>query len=348
MGEELELGFDGTFLDDRLALELTYYDQTRKDAIIQVPVKPSVGFPGIQFQNIGEISNSGFELAVNAQVWQGRSWDLDMNLNLSTNSNEVVSLGGLPPQILNGANATTGWAGQMYVEGFPLGSIFLKRVVSADIVGTGADAVATNVMCEGGPLAPGTNDLSRGGGAAVPCAQAPRIFQGAPIPTREASLGTTLTLGSNLQLFAQVDYQGGHNMVNGTAAGGHLFFKVTREIHERDDPILLGYEALGSDGINQAGLIDASFAKLRRVSATYTLPESVAARIGASRLSVNLSAHNLWTIWQATDEVFGYPIRDPEQRDTNASGTDPGGLHAYIQEAWPPTKRLLLTVRVGF
>jgi hypothetical protein len=137
-------------------------------------------------------------------------------------------------------------------------------------------------------------------------------------------------------------------MVNGNAAGAHLFFHVTREIQERDDPILLGYEALGSDGINQAGLIDASFAKLRQISANYTVPADISGRIGADRLTLSLSAHNLWTIWQATEEVFGYPIRDPEQRDTGSAGNDPGGLHAYVQEAWPPIKRFLLTARVTF
>jgi outer membrane receptor protein involved in Fe transport len=348
VGDELELGFDGSFLDDRLGVELTWYDQTRRDALIQVPVRPSLGFPGFQFQNIGEITNAGLELALNAQVARGAGWNLDMNFNLATNSNEVASLGGLPPQILNAANPTTGWAGQYYVEGFPLGAIFLKNVVSADIVGSGVDARATNVLCESGPIAAGTSNLSRGGGAAVPCSEAPRIYQGAPIPTREASLGTTLTLGDNLQLFAQVDYQGGHHMVNGTAAGGHLFFRITREIQERDDPILLGYEALGADGINQAGIMDASFAKLRRVSATYTLPDAITAGIGADRVTLNLSATNIAILWQATDEVFGYPIRDPEQRDTAAGGNDPGGLHAYIQEAWPLTRRVLLTARVTF
>ncbi|MEX2466006.1 MAG: SusC/RagA family TonB-linked outer membrane protein [Gemmatimonadota bacterium] len=348
VGEEFELGFDASLLDERLSLELTYYDQVRTDALIEVPVRPSVGFPGTQFQNIGEVTNSGFEFGINAGVAQGNNWNLDMTLNLSTNSNELVSLGGLPPQVLNASNPTTGWAGQYYVEGFPLGAIFLKNVVSSDITGSGATAVATNVMCEGGNVVPGTPDLSRGGGAAVSCDQAPFIYQGAPIPTREASWTSSLTLFNDLQLFAQVDYQGGHTMVNGSAAGAHTFFKVTREIHERDDPILLGYESLGAEGMNQPGLIDASFAKLRRVSASYTLPSEFAARFGASSLSLNLSAHNLWTVWQATDEVFGYPIRDPEQRDTGAAGNDPGGLHAYVQEAWPPIKRLLFTIRATF
>jgi TonB-linked SusC/RagA family outer membrane protein len=348
VGQELEVGFDASFLEERLGLEFTYYDQTRDNAIIQVPVAPSIGFPGTQFQNIGEITNSGIELGLNAVLARADDWGLDMSLSLSTNSNEITSMGGLAPQILNGANPTTGWAGQYYAEGFPLGAIFLKNVVSSDITGSGATAVATNVMCEGGPVVPDTPNLSRGGGSAVPCADAPFIFQGSPIPTREISTGVTLTLFDNLQIFGQVDYQGGHTMVNGTAAGAHLFFRVTREIHERDDPILLGYEALGADGINQAGLMDASFAKLRRIAATWTVPEQVAAQVGAERLTLTLAAHNLWTIWQATPEVFGYPIRDPEQRDTGAAGSDPGGLHAYIQEAWPPIKRLMLTARVIF
>lgn len=348
VGREIEVGFDASLLDERVGLEFTYYDQVRDKAIIQVPVQPSVGFPGNQFQNIGEITNSGVELGINGALVRRDDWGLDMNVSVSTNSNEITSMGGLPPQILNAANPTTGWAGQYYAEGFPLGAIFLKNVVSADIVGSGESAVADNVMCEGGSVVPNTPNLSRGGGAAVPCDSAPYIYQGTPVPTREMSGSMTLTLFNDLQLYGQVDYQGGHTMVNGTAAGAHLFFHVTREIHERDDPILLGYESLGSDGINQAGLIDASFAKLRRVAATWTVPDRFASQIGADRLQLTLAAHNLWTIWQATSEVFGYPIRDPEQRDTNAVGSDPGGLHAYIQEAWPPIKRIMLTARVTF
>ena len=348
VGTEIELGFDASLLEDRVGLQLTYYDQSRDNALIQVPVQPSIGFPGTQFQNIGEITNRGFEVGVNSSLYRGDTWALDLNLNVSTNTNEVVSMGGLAPQILNAANPTTGWAGQYYVEGFPLGAIFLKNVVSADIAGTGADAVATNVMCEGGSIIAGTPNLSRGGGEAVPCDAAPYIYQGAPVPTRDVSATWTLTLLDDIQLYAQVDYQGGHTMVNGSAAGAHTFFRVTREIHERDDPILLGYESLGQDGMNQTGLIDASFAKMRRVAVTWSTPESITSQIGADQLSFTLAAHNLWTIWKATDEVFGYPIRDPEQRDTGAAGSDPGGLHAYIQEAWPPIKRLMLTARVVF
>ena len=84
VGEEIEVGFDASFLAQRVGLEFTYYDQTRKKAIIQVPVPPSVGFPGFQFQNIGEITNSGVEVGINAALFRKDNWDLDLRLNVST------------------------------------------------------------------------------------------------------------------------------------------------------------------------------------------------------------------------------------------------------------------------
>ncbi len=349
VGQEWEAGFDASLLDDRLGVEFTYYNQIRKDAIVRVPVKPSLGFPGIQFQNIGEIKNTGIELALNGAVYQSRDVGLDLSVNFYTNDNELTDMGGLPPQPIQGFNPTTGWARQRFVEGFPLGAIFLKRVVSADIQDPGTpDAVAINAMCEGGSILPGTENLSAGGGSPVPCDEAPEVFRGAPIPTRELSTSATLTLYRDLQLYAQVDYQGGHEMIDGNIAGAHMFFRNTRAILERTDPILLAYESLGRLGINQAGLINASFAKLRRISASYTFPQDWAGTIGADRLNLTVSAHNLWTIYQGTDELWGYPNLDPEMRNTNGTTTDPGGLSAYNQEHWPTMKRFLATLRVTF
>jgi hypothetical protein len=348
VGEEWEAGFDAGLFDNRLAVQFTYYNQKRKDAIVQVPVKPSRGFPGTQFKNIGEVRNTGIELALDGNAYRGEHVSLDLGFRLSMNDNELVSMGGLAPQPIQGFNPTTGWARQRFAEGFPLGAIFLKNVVSAEIQGTGAAAQAVNVMCESGPIVPGSNNLSPGGGPPVPCDQAPEVFRGAPIPTREISTNATLTLFRNLQLYSQVDYQGGHAMIDGNIAGAHLFFRNTRAILERTDPILLGYESLGALGTNQAGLIDASFVKLRRISATYTFPQSWVDRIRAARMTLTLSGHNLWTIWQGTDELFGYPNLDPEMRNTNATASDPGGLSAYTQEHWPTIKRFLATVRVTF
>jgi TonB-linked SusC/RagA family outer membrane protein len=348
VGDEIELGFDAGLFEDRLGVEFTYYNQRRKDAIIRVPVRPSRGFPGIQFRNLGEVVNRGVELGLNANLYRAGPRSVDLRVAYARNSNEITSMGGLAPQVLDDINPTTGWAQQYYVEGFPLGAIFQKRVVSAEIQGTGADAVARNVMCEGGEVLPGSPNLARGNGSVVPCAEAPHLFRGSPIPTTELSTAASVGLSDHLQLYAQVDYMGGHKMVDGSIAGAHLFFRNTRAILERTDPILLGYEALGRDGANQAGLMDASFAKLRRVSLVYTLPSTWVERMGAERMSLTLSGHNLWTIWQATPEMFGVKNVDPELRHTAGTASDPGGLSAYTQEDWPPMRRFLATLRVTF
>lgn len=346
IGDEWEVGFDATSFDERLSVQLTYYHQLRDNAIIAVPVKPSIGFGGTQFRNLGRIRNSGLELGVTGDVYRGERVGVNLGLSFWNNENEVESLGGLPPQPLDDNNAGTGWGRQRYAEGFPLGAIFLKRVVSADIVGEGEEARAVNVMCEGGSIIPGTDVLSRGGGAPVPCAEAPEIYMGTPVPSTTASGNMTLTLFDRLELYGQVDYQGGSTVIDGQIGLPHLFAHNSRAILERTDPILLGYESLGVDGMNQAGLIDASFARLRRVAATYHLPDHLSNRLGADRASITLAGRNLAWLWQAQTEVFGHRVVDHEQRKVH-SGADTA-LQAFRQEGWPTMREWSLSVRVTF
>jgi hypothetical protein len=350
VGEEIEVGFDAAIFDDRLGLEVTYYNQKRKNALLSIPVKPSTGFPGTQLRNIGEIQNKGLELGLNWDAYDGGNVALHFNTSVHLNSNEVTDLGGLDPIPVFGQNASTGWTGQRHVEGFPLGSIFEPRVVSADIVGEGQDARAVNVMCESGPPAwPGTN-ITRGGGPPVPCTadDAPEVYRGATVPRREFTFNTTLSLFENIRVFTNFEYSGGYVMVDGITAAAHMFFRNTKAIHERTDPILLGYEALGAIGSNQPGLFDASQLTLRNVSISYTLPQTLAARVGASRLNVTLSGQDLWKVWRAQTHGFGQEIVDSEIRTTGGTSTDPGGIAAYTQDGFPLFKRFLATVRVTF
>lgn len=337
VGEELEVGFDASLLDDRIGLEFTVFRQKTKDALVRVPALPSRGFPGFQMQNLGEIKNNGFELGINAAAWRSENVALDLTATVSSTKNEVVDLGGQPPVLQSSSN------GQYHVEGFPLGGIFKKRVVSADLVDQGGRTVATNAMCEGGSVVAGTN-FSRGGGAAVPCGEAPAVYFGQPIPEWEGSFSANLTLFRNLQLYGLVDWIGGITMINGDVAASHRFFINTRAILERTDPVLLGYEALGE--IWQPGIMDFSFAKLRTVAATYTLPSSWAAWFNASRISVTASADNVMTIWQAEDGAFGHKSMDIE-RSTQVGGAT-AGMDAYVQEGWPMLKRFLTTFRITF
>jgi len=347
IGEETEIGFDAGFLDGFAGVEFTVFKQRTKNAIVSVPILPSTGFPGAQFRNIGEIKNDGIEIGANMTPIRSRGIMLNLGMTYSTTKNEVSSLGGQPP-IVQAASQ-----GQMNLEGFPLAGIFQKRVVSSTLVTNEAGRTsATNAMCEGGEVVPGTN-FSRGGGSAVPCAEAPAVYWGQPIPEAEGSMYGSLTINnsytrnSDLTFYALVDWVAGNTMVSGDIAAQHRFFLNSRAMHERTDEVLLGYESLGGGGLWQPGIIDAGFGKLRTLAVSYKLPNSLIDRVpGISGANLNFSMNNVATLWVDQEGGFGAKQMDPEVSNQLGGATE--GLNAYNQEGWGQLRTMLFTLRLSF
>src|SRR5690606_24329276 len=75
---EFEAGFDATLFGDRVSLDVTYYDQVTRDAIVARNVAPSSGFFESQFVNIGKLSNRGVEVSVNARTIETEAFDWDL------------------------------------------------------------------------------------------------------------------------------------------------------------------------------------------------------------------------------------------------------------------------------
>jgi TonB-dependent SusC/RagA subfamily outer membrane receptor len=327
VGEELEVGFDAGLFDERLSLEFNFYDQNTKNAIVQVPALPSRGFPGEQFVNIGQVGNTGFEVAAGGEVFRGDDVGLDLNLTLSRNTNEVEDLGGV------GSIIHEPTMGQRHVEGFPLGAIFLPNIVDAEFDSEGD---LQNVLCEGG-------DPLTGGGEPVPCDEAGSAFVGQPTPVWIGSFAATVRLFDNLELYALADWESGHTRISGDVAAGHVQFRNTRCIHTRCDPFLVATDQLIAQGesFGIAGLMDAGWAKLRTVSATYRFPASIARRIGAERASVTVAGRNVATLWVAQEEKFGHRLPDPETSEAQP-------LNAYIQESWPHLTSVEAVLRLSF
>ncbi|MGH7710866.1 MAG: TonB-dependent receptor domain-containing protein, partial [Gemmatimonadaceae bacterium] len=76
---ELEFGVESSALAGRFAVDLTYFNTTTSDALIQVRYPPSQGFLNRQLENVGEIKNRGIELKFDAGIirsenvdWRGR------------------------------------------------------------------------------------------------------------------------------------------------------------------------------------------------------------------------------------------------------------------------------------
>ncbi len=338
--KEVEVGFDAGLFNERVGLEVTFYRKTTDDAIVPVGLPPSTGFAGTRLLNLGSIQNQGLEIAANATAFRTRGLTIDLRSSLSFNSNEVLSLGEGRASL---AGPSSAQFNQFHVPGYPIASIWGRRVVSSTLT----NGVATNVLCEGGTLITGTN-LSAGGGAPVPCAQAPQIFFGGVLPTWQGASSMTVAIGAQLQLFAQVDYLGGSYIRASEISGPSITFRNSELAVLGTDPILEGIRANTFDSRAQGNTIRTGFAKLRDLSATYTLSSSLAKKFGTQRMSVTASARNLWTIWQSQKELFGRRLKDPEVRlNGNFYAGDPGGLAANQQDAWPMARRFLVTVRTG-
>jgi len=289
-GEEYELGFEAGFFNDRAGIDFTYYDKRTEDAILARETAPSGGFPGAQFVNAGVVRNTGIELLARGRPVETERLGWDLSLNLSTNDNEVVSLG-LPVDFL-----AVGFLPNRHQPGYPVGSFFVRKVVSAELDATGR---AIDILCDGGP----------GSSGPVACADAPRLFRGSSIPRLEGAVTSSLTLFDRLSLGVLVDFKRGHRMYNSQAYQRCLLARVA-EINvfpERFEPERVAECQLG--GPHRWRYIeDASYAKLRELSLRYVLPERWAGLgFGARRATVSIGARNLhtWTKFTGLDpETF--------------------------------------------
>ncbi len=91
--EEIEAGFDASWLGDRLTTTFTAYRQTTNDALLFVPQIPSTGFTSSQLTNIGRLQNQGIELEMGLTVLESANWGVDLGGSLTTNHSKVLELG---------------------------------------------------------------------------------------------------------------------------------------------------------------------------------------------------------------------------------------------------------------
>ena len=327
---EWEVGFDGSFIDDRLSVEFTYYDQHTTDALFAVRQTPSSGFTDVnggnsQLENVGEIFNSGFEVSVHGLVFQTDNYALDLGVNLSTNGSEV----GLPDNVTEFSVGGNGWI----IDGEP------APVIRGDKV-TNPNALAEPEIADD------------------------QIY-GPNLPTRIIGLFSTLTLPGDIRLNARGEYQGGHYVTVGVAdnavgrsviwAGCYDEYTIAGEAPiQADSPGRGGLTALQrarcdadlSDDIFWAEKAD--FFKIRELSVQAPLPDNLVP--GSSGATVTLSGRNIfrWTNdeWTHFDpEMGGNNDNNPISRD----GAQPGSfLVTSISEHIPAPAIWTLAFRVTF
>lgn len=84
------IGFDFRLLK-RLGGSIEYFIKDSKDLLFEVPLPLSSGFSGIN-QNVGNLTNKGFELSLNYSVVRNKSVNWDINVSATTLKNEITKL----------------------------------------------------------------------------------------------------------------------------------------------------------------------------------------------------------------------------------------------------------------
>jgi TonB-linked SusC/RagA family outer membrane protein len=89
-----EVGGDFRFMENRINLDLTYYNSSTTDQILLAPISSASGFQN-KYVNAGKITNKGVEVQLGGTILKSESpkkvnWDI--TLNYSKNTNEVVEL----------------------------------------------------------------------------------------------------------------------------------------------------------------------------------------------------------------------------------------------------------------
>jgi TonB-linked SusC/RagA family outer membrane protein len=311
---EAEVGIDGTFWSGRLSTELTYYNKVSKDALVSRLLPPSLGTGNtVRFENLGEVTNKGVEALINARIIEKRQFGFDVTLNGSTNSNKLVTLGGLPTIVSSSTLQQR--------EGYPLNGWWTRGLVSfQDKDGNG---IITNTGC-GATQAQNT-------AACEVIVSDTAVYLGQSQPKYEATMTTGFDfLNHRVRLQGLFDYKGGYKNYNNTErircasrfnCAGLISPNAT--LFQQARTVMVRESASRSVG----GFIeDGDFVRFRELSLSYTAPAAFAAHyLRARTLVVSASVRNVGLPWTKYTGV------DPEAYGT--TGDAPSEFQAFA----PPT-----------
>ncbi|MBC7895348.1 MAG: SusC/RagA family TonB-linked outer membrane protein [Cytophagaceae bacterium] len=319
-GTEFEGGFDATVINDRVQLEVTYYDRISRDVLLLRPLPPSLGFQANPFANIGEVRNKGWEVAMNASLLRRRNFEWDTRLAMNTLDTKITSLGDVSPfGTLN-----------RFTSGHQPGVWVSKRIQSINEQ-TGVVTVADTFEAAGNLW-----------------------------PTLEAGITNTVTLFKNLRLVALVDtkqdfavYNLGDFFRETQVVRSNNRLDLTRlSARERlrrygnpnaGQPAFVQQNGASTtvDEVRDAYLQPGDFVRFRELSATYTLPRSLTSkwsRAGTASIGLALQNVAIWTKYEGAD---------PEVN----SGVGVAAANEFTRNDFftlPNPKRALLRVNLAF
>ncbi|QTE59014.1 TonB-dependent receptor domain-containing protein [Mucilaginibacter rubeus] len=86
-----DVGMDIGLFKDRIVISPRYYYKLTKGLITDINLAPSTGFSTYK-DNLGDMSNKGYELYLVAQVFHASDWNINLTGNLAHNVNKIVRI----------------------------------------------------------------------------------------------------------------------------------------------------------------------------------------------------------------------------------------------------------------
>ncbi|MEJ7768489.1 MAG: SusC/RagA family TonB-linked outer membrane protein, partial [Chitinophagaceae bacterium] len=311
-----EFGLETRLINNRLALDLTFYDRTTTNDIVNASVPFTSGYTSVAL-NVGKIKNRGVELLLTGSPVKRTSFSWEVSFNMAYNKNTVLKIAdGLKSIFLPGATTRTQNGGIYHFEGMPFGMIAGNRA-RTDAKGQIVYNSATGI-----PL------------------QSPLVPLGRGVPPYIAGLNNSFSFKSFNFSFL-LDGKFGAQVYSATNAYGTQFGldKRTVEggIREKGIPVS-GVDPAGNPysgtvsaqtyystiwaTLTDQFVTDADFIKLRQVILGYSLPKTILGNAPIQSLSLSFVARNLLLIYNTARNI------DPESSysNGNAQGLENFGL----------------------
>lgn len=331
--KQANIGLDLGFFDNRLNVSMDAFYITNSDLLMQHSLSTTSGYT-YTIENIGEMTNRGFEVTIDATPVKTRDFTWNVSANLSLDNNKVTKLYGGVEEILSGDRT---------------GNIFLDESLST-IYTLKSGGIATEEnreLWEGVDFngkTVGVGDLFAldiNGPEGEPDGivdSYDRYIYGDADPDFYGGFATDFSW-KGLTLNAVFNYSVGGKMISSyyeSLLNSVGLSYATPDLLDRWSPENPGAEfprvITNASGYNRyaAGdtdryIQDSSYLRLATLSLSYNLPKSLLSRFYINSLRVYFTASNVFTI-------TGYKGFDPEYGDYN----------------YPPTRTYTLGLNFSF
>ena len=368
ISNEIEFGAEFGLFNDRIGVDVTYWDRSTTDALVARQFPVTGGFTSTQLDNIGQIDGTGVEVAVNGSVFNSENLSINVFANTAYIDEIVTDLGGAPPLKTGGSYPRYR---NFLKEGYAPGSFFgaildpnmaipldLNRNCSEPSRAQALEyfSVARN------PSAFEVIPVGCAGGSA----EYLDSYIGKPTPDFAGSFGFDISFMGNFELSSNFEYRFGNyhtqdltgafrqanavigRNVPGTARVASILQNPASTAEQRLEAALewaREYRALAPmSGMNQIWTSD--FMRLREISLSYRVPSDMIEGLGLDNATLTFGGRNV-KLWMFGD----YRGIDPEiNPSANCTG---GGVNCNFltgTEAFgvPIPRRFALSARIGF